>query len=118
MLDPGTCAPFAGVRGLIDLNLSLPSSIPGILILAAFGAIAGLYFFFHGFSLLQQRARIAGRSHVQRPAHNATISSTSTFATEDSSTLKVDSHHEVIQLSSSESPQADSASMTQQGKIA
>jgi len=92
--------------------------MPAVLLLAATGAIAGIYFFFHGFSLLQERA-LASRGHAQRqPPRNTTISATTTFSTQSSSTLKLDSHSEVIHLSASNNPPADSASMTQQGKIA
>jgi hypothetical protein len=92
--------------------------MPAVLLLAATGAIAGIYFFFHGFSLLQERA-LASRGHAQRQApRNPTISATTTFSTQSGSTLKLDSHSEVIHLSESNNPPADSASMTQQGKIA
>lgn len=92
--------------------------MPAVLLLAATGAIAGIYFFFHGFSLLQERA-LASRGQAQRQApRNTTISATTTFPTQDSSTLKLDPHREVIHLSARNDPPADSASMTQQGKIA
>jgi hypothetical protein len=102
------------------LNFSLPFSVPvsGVLLLAATGAIAGIYFFFHGFSLLQERA-LASRGHAQRQTtQHKTVSATTTFTTQDSNSLKLDSHREVIHLSASDGPPPDSSCMTQQGKIA
>jgi hypothetical protein len=92
--------------------------LSAILMIAAVGAITGLYFFFHGFSLLQQRALLSKRGYAQKPPQNSVICSTTTFTPHDSNTLKLDSQHEVIHLSPNDTPQADSASMTQQGKIA
>ena len=88
------------------------------MISAALGAIAGLYFFFHGFSLLQQRPPLPLCTSSEKPAQSATIAATATFAAKGSETPKHDSHHEVIRLSPADGQHADSASMTQQGKIA
>lgn len=86
--------------------------------LAALGAIAGLFFFFHGFSLLQEQRLAPGRVLSKGPAHTTTITTTTTFTTKGGDALKRDSRAEVIQLSPENSQANGSASMTQQGKIA
>ena len=58
MLKPRHSAGFRRCLDATRLNFSLPFSLHSgdvLLIAAALGAIAGLSFFFHGFSLLQQR---------------------------------------------------------------
>jgi hypothetical protein len=100
------------------LNSLLPLhvSASGILmILAALGAVAGLFFFFHGFSVLQERRLSSARAVAKVPAHTATLATT--YATKGAD-LKRASHAEVIQLTPLDNPVNDSASMTQQGKIA
>ncbi|MGC2197836.1 MAG: hypothetical protein WA628_24405 [Terriglobales bacterium] len=88
------------------------------MILAAVGAVAGLFFFFHGFSLLQEQ-RLAPACVVSKaPVHTATITTTTTFTAKGGDALKRDAHAEVIQLSPADSQPNGSASMTQQGKIA
>jgi hypothetical protein len=82
------------------------------MVLAALGAIAGLFFFFHGFSRLQESrlssARVIAKSPVRPPAM---------IATKSADPVKRNSR-EVIQLSSVETQVNGSESMTQQGKIA
>ena len=82
------------------------------MVLAALGAIAGLFFFFHGFSRLQESrlssAQLIANSPVRPPAK---------IATKSADPVKRNSH-EVIQLSSVETQVNGSESMTQQGKIA
>ena len=85
------------------------------MILAALGAVAGLFSFFHGFSLLQERRLSSARAVRKAPAHAANL--TATHATKGAD-LKRHSHAEVIQLTPLENQASDSASMTQQGKIA
>lgn len=102
------------------MNSSLPFPTPGLGILmfvAAIGAIAGLCFFFHGFSLLQQRRFRASRTFSQSPAHTPAITTTAASCTKDTDTLS-DSHHEVIHLSPTDLQPTNSVSMTQQAKIA
>jgi hypothetical protein len=82
-------------------------------ILAALGALIGLYQFFCGFWLLQRRAPVADSPPTMEPAI-ATI--TATFTTEGSDTLAETSSREIIRLSSSS--ESISAPNTQQGKIA
>lgn len=83
-------------------------------ILAALGALAGLYLFFCGFWLLQRKAPIANRAPKTQPAI-ATI--TTTFTTEGSDTLARTSSREIIRLSP-ESNESSLSPNTQQGKIA
>ena len=98
------------------LNSLLPLPASGILmILAALGAVAGLFSFFHGFSLLQERRLSSVRTVGKAPAHTATL--TTPYATKGAD-LKRASHAEVIQLTPLENKANDSTSMTQQGKIA
>jgi hypothetical protein len=81
------------------------------MVFAALGAIAGLFFFFHGFSRLQEQRFSAARvltTPVRTPA---------AAASKSSDALKRTSH-EVIQLSPVEMQPNASESMTQQGKIA
>jgi len=83
-------------------------------ILAALGALAGLYLFFCGFWLLHRKAPVANRAPQTQPAI-ATI--TATFTTQRSETLARTSSREIIRLS----PELDESSLspnTQQGKIA
>ena len=107
-----------GVRERSKVNLSPTFSAPAAslwLIAAALGAITGLYLFFHGFSLLQQKQFEHARGLLQKTVHAATPAA---VAVPESDTSKRDSHAEVIHLSPCEEIQIDSASMTQQGKIA
>ncbi len=106
-------------RASLNSYLPFPSSQSDILmIVAALGAIAGLFFFFHGFSLLQELRLAPGRVVSKEPTPTATITSTTIFSTKGGETLRRDSHAEVIQLSPAEGQPNGSASMTQQGKIA
>jgi hypothetical protein len=97
------------------LSSFLPFSLSAtgiFMVLAALGAIAGLFFFFHGFSRLQESrlspAGVIAKSPVRPPAM---------LATKSADPVKRNSH-EVIQLSSVETQVNGSESMTQQGKIA
>lgn len=102
----------------LRLNPFLPFQISTstvLMTMAALGAIAGMFFFFHGFSLLQERRLSRPRPYQKRIVHTATI--TTTLATADVDVSKCDSH-EVIQLTPVESLPNGSTSMTQQGKIA
>jgi hypothetical protein len=97
------------------LSSFLPFSLSAtgiLMVLAALGAIAGLFFFFHGFSRLQESrlssAGVIATSPVRPPAM---------IATKSAEPVKRNSH-EVIQLSSVETQVNGSESMTQQGKIA
>ena len=67
--------------------------------------------------MLQERRLSLTRTIVKAPAHTTTVTSKTTYTTMAAGTLSRESH-EVIQLSPSESQPNDSASMTQQGKIA
>jgi hypothetical protein len=120
MLDSGTLRAICGVRERSKVNFSQPFSLPAsspLLIAAALGAIAGLYFFFHGFSLLQDRHYEHARGLLQKTTHGVTVAAPAAITVHNGDTLKRESP-EVIHLSSSEEIQIDSASMTQQGKIA
>jgi hypothetical protein len=79
----------------------------------AIGAIAGLYAFFHGFSILQQQRPLPIRIPLKPPAHTAAKSAPKT-----SEPPKRDPRAEVIQLSPTDSAEIRSASLSQQGKIA
>jgi hypothetical protein len=106
--------------GRKSLNSFLPFSVPesAILISVALGAIAGLFLFFHGFSLLQNRQHAPARNPSKTTAQTTTITTTTTFTTKGGDTLKRDSKAEVIQLSPADDQQNGSVSMSQQGKIA
>ena len=96
------------------LSSFLPFSVTtsGILmVFAALGAIAGLFFFFHGFSRLQEQRFSAARVVTKTPVR---VSSAAT-KTEDAPKRN---SHEVIQLTPVETQANGSESMTQQGKIA
>jgi cytoskeletal protein RodZ len=107
--------------------LNFPSPFPLhsgelILVAAALGAIAGLSFFFHGFSLLQQR----WPSPLHRPMKASASNTGSTEAAKSSEAEISDSAQtetrsarpEVIKLTPQEPVEVSSASMTQQGRIA
>jgi hypothetical protein len=103
----------------VNTYLPFPPSESGILMIpVALGAIAGLFFFFHGFSLLQSRRQVTGHSASKEAGQAATITTTTTFTTKGGDTPKRDSQAEVILLSPADSQQIGSVSMTQQGKIA
>jgi hypothetical protein len=107
------------VRGRKTLNSYLAFSLSqsGILMIAvALGAITGLFFFFRGFSLLQERRLVIRRSLSKGPAQSPTITATTSF-TKAGDVPKRDLRAEVIQLSPAD-VQVGSESMTQQGKIA
>lgn len=99
------------------------------MIAAALGAIAGLAFFFHGFSLLQQRWPAPVLRPTKSPA-NTTTTTTLTAATLTAATTEVSAgsgdtsresrstRAEVIKLTPHEGNEISSASMTQQGRIA
>lgn len=103
------------VPGRNRLSSFLPFSVSAsgiLMVFAAVGAIAGLFFFFHGFSRLQERrfsaARVVAKTPVRAPA--TTNTKTTDVAKRNS--------HEVIQLSPVDMQPNGSESMTQQGKIA
>jgi hypothetical protein len=86
-----------------------------LMIPVAFGAVAGLYFFFRGFWLLQHKAHALGDSAPKTQPAITTL--TTTFMTEGSDTLARASNSEVIRLT----PDGEStggAPVTQQGRIA
>lgn len=113
MLNPKRSAPFRASR-TSRLSLPLPfSSHLGdlLMIAAALGAIAGIFCFFHGFSLLQQR----WPSSVHRPLKPSTSSApTAAQKTPPEPTKRA----QIIQLTPQESGELSAASMTQQGRIA
>ena len=125
MLKPRHSAGFRRCLDATRLNFSLPFSLHSgdvLLIAAALGAIAGLSFFFHGFSLLQQRWPVpihrsvklsAPGSVVDQPANEPTEKTADNASGEPRSTRP-----EVIKLTPQESVDTSSASMTQQGRIA
>ena len=78
---------------------------------AALGAIAGLFFFFHGFSRLQERRFSAPRVATKTPVRVPPALPKAADAPKRNS-------HEVIQLTPPETQANGSESMTQQGKIA
>jgi hypothetical protein len=108
------------VPGRKSLNSYLLFPVPesAILLSVALGAIAGLFFFFHGFSVLQNRRNISGRISPRSGAHTTTITTTTTFTTKGGHTLTRDSQTELIQLSPADGLHNGSVSMSQQGKIA
>jgi hypothetical protein len=81
----------------------------------AFGAVAGLYFFFRGFWLLQHKAH-ASRD-IAPKTQPAITTLTTTFTTEGSDTLARASNSEVIRLTP-HGESAGGAPVTQQGRIA
>jgi hypothetical protein len=104
------------VPGLKSVNVSLPFGLHESslwMIPVAIGAIAGLYSFFHGFSILQQQRPLPIRIPVKPPAHAAPKSVSDT-----GEPPKRDPRTEVIQLSPNDSGELSSASLSQQGKIA
>jgi hypothetical protein len=104
------------VPGLKSVNVSLPFGLHESslwMIPVAIGAIAGLYSFFHGFSILQQQRPLPIRIPVKPPAHAAPKP-----VSETSEPPKRDPRTEVIQLSPNDSGELSSASLSQQGKIA
>jgi len=84
-------------------------------ILAALGALAGLYLFFFGFWLLQRKAHTLRENAPKTRPAIATI--TRTFTTEGSDTLARTSSREIIRLSPDSNEPSLSPS-TQQGRIA
>lgn len=116
------CRPLCAnrtVRGRTTLNSYLAFSLSqsGILMIAvSLGAITGLFFFFHGFSLLQEQRLVIRRSLSKGPAHIPTIPATASFM-KAGDVPKRNLNAEVIQLSPAD-VQVGSESMTQQGKIA
>jgi hypothetical protein len=107
------------------LNFSLPFSLHSsevLLIVAALGAIGGLSLFFHGFSLLQQRWPVPVHRAAKSAAQAVTITTLTPAATgsgtEDAFTLESLTRAEVIKLTPHDSTEINSASMTQQGRIA
>jgi hypothetical protein len=79
----------------------------------AFGAVAGLYFFFRGFWLLQHQPHLL--ADIAPKTQPAITTLTTTFTTEGSDTLAADS--EVIRLTP-HGESAGGAPVTQQGRIA
>jgi hypothetical protein len=117
MLEIGTRASFVCL-GSYGLNLPPGLSHSAIfMILATVGAIAGLYFFFHGFSLLQQ-VRLTAPRIVSHKLSRPTTVVTAAPTTDASELLQPESRPEVIQLTPAENAPATSTSMSQQGKIA
>jgi hypothetical protein len=80
-----------------------------------FGAVAGLYFFFRGFLLLQHKAHALG--DIAPKTQPAITTLTTTFTTEGSDTLARTSNSEVIRLTP-HGESAGGAPVTQQGRIA
>jgi hypothetical protein len=110
------------VSGRETVNSYLPFQLSGsnaLVIFAALGALAGLYFFFRGFTLryCKPESHAPGRQAPATPA-TTTLTSTTTFTTQGSDTLTQDSHSNVIRLSPAGDEPTHAASMTQQGKIA
>ena len=107
------------VRGRKTLNSYLAFSLSqsGILMIAAaLGAVAGLFFFFHGFCLLQEQRLDIRQSLSKGSAHSPTITATTSFM-KAGDVPKRNLNAEVIQLSPA-GVQVGSESLTQQGKIA
>ena len=98
------------------LNSLLPviSGSSVLLIVAALGAVAGMFCFFHGFSVLQEHRLSPTRTVAKIAPQSATVSA----ATLKPQGAPKRESHEVIQLSTAHDQPNDSASMTQQGKIA
>src|SRR5215470_5160578 len=82
-----------------------------LMVFAALGAIAGLFFFFHGFSRLQERRFSAARVVTKTPVRVPPLPPNPAEAPQRNL-------HEVIQLTPAETQANGSESMTQQGKIA
>jgi len=123
--NPGAARGFAANLDATGLNFSSPFSLHSgelILVAAALGAIAGLSFFFHGFSLLQQRWPSPVHRPVKTPASNpgsTEVAASSGAETSDRAPTETRSARpEVIQLTPQEPVEISSASMTQQGRIA
>ena len=100
-------------RNCLSSLLPFSATASGILmVFAALGAMAGLFFFLHGFSRLQERrfsaARVVTKTPVRVPA---TTNPRNADAPKHNS-------HQVIQLTPLETQANGSESMTQQGKIA
>lgn len=81
------------------------------MVFASLGAIAGLFFFFHGFSRLQERHFSTARMVTKTPVRIPPAAPKTEDAPKRNS-------HEVIQLTPVETLANGSESMTQQGKIA
>ncbi len=84
------------------------------MIVAALGAISGIFCFFHGFSLLQQR----WPASIQRPLRASTSDVSATPQNTTAEVTKRDARAEIIQLSPQDTGELSAASMTQQGRIA
>jgi hypothetical protein len=122
---PGAARALAANLDATRLNFSSPFPLHSgelILVAAALGAIAGLSFFFHGFSLLQQRWPAPVHRPVKTSASNtgsAEAATSSEAKISDSAAAETRSARpEVIKLTPQEPVEASSASMTQQGRIA
>jgi hypothetical protein len=93
-----------------------------LLIAAALGAIAGLAFFFHGFSLLQQRwpspVRRPIKASVPNPNSVEVAQASESKSAESATNETRSSRAEIIKLTPQEPVEISSASMTQQGRIA
>jgi hypothetical protein len=114
MLDSEVQCAKRAAPGRNRLSSFLPFSVTvsGILmVFAALGAMAGLFFFFHGFSRLQEHRFSAVRAVAKTPVRVPPAPPKTADAPKRNS-------HEVIQLSSVETQANGSESMTQQGKIA
>lgn len=95
-------------------HLAFPGS-SALMIPVVFGAVAGLYFFFRGFLLLQHKAHALG--DIAPKTQPAITTLTTTFTTEGSDTLARTSKSEVIRLTP-HGESAGGAPVTQQGRIA
>jgi hypothetical protein len=103
------------VPGRNRLSSFLPFSVTfsGVLmVFAALGAMAGLFFFFHGFSRLQEHRFSAARVVTKNPVR---VPPPTPAKSADASKRN---SHEVIQLTPLETQANGSESMTQQAKIA
>lgn len=126
MLKPRHSAGFCVCPDATGLNFSLPFSLHSsevVLIAAALGAVAGLAFFFHGFSLLQQRWPVPIHRPTKAAAHAVTTTTLNTTVDTpsgpgDTPTRDPRARAEVIKLTPHEGEEISSASMTQQGRIA
>jgi hypothetical protein len=103
------------VPGRNCLSSLLPFSVTAsgiLMVCAALGTMAVLFFFFHGFSRLQERRFSAARVDMK-----ATVRVPATTHPRNADVPKRNLH-EVIQLTPLETQANGSESMTQQGKIA
>jgi hypothetical protein len=115
MLKSRSSAPFA-LPTRLNSFLPLVSGSGVLMIVAALGAVAGMFCFFHGFSLLQEQRVTPARTVAKVSTHSCSVKTTA-IKPKSANLSKRDSH-EVIQLSPTGNRPSESAAMTQQGKIA